>query len=113
MIEKIILTYLKGVLTVPVYIGEKPDNKSAEYVVLQVIDNGRTNMIDAVTFNISSYSTTLQKSAELNQLVKNAMYNAISLSQVSSSKCGGGGQSIDTTSKSYCYTAVFNLFYSI
>lgn len=111
MIEKTILNYLKGVLSVPVYIGEKPNNKTSEYVVLKVIDNGRINMIDAVTFNIESYSTTLQKAAELNALVKDAMFNAITLNSVSSSKCGGGGQNIDTATKTYCYECVFNLFY--
>lgn len=113
MIEKIILKYLKGVLDAPCYIGEKPDNKTAEYVVLEVIDGGRINYIDAITFNITSYSTTLQKAAELNAKVKNAMYDAITLPEVSSSKCGGGGQSIDSVTKKYCYEAVFNLFYSV
>ena len=113
MIETIIYKYLKGVLSVPVYIGEKPTTKKDEYVVLEVIDNGRTNMIDAVTFNCECYSTSLLKAAELCQTVKEAMFNAITLDEVSSSKCGGGGQNIDTTTKTYCYEAVFNLYYTL
>ena len=111
MIEKIVYQYLSGALDVPVYIGEKPTNKPSEYIVLEVIDGGRVNMIDAVTFNCESYSTTLLKAAELNKKVKDAMYNIVSLPQVSSSKCGGGGQNIDTQTKSYCYEAIFNLYY--
>jgi len=111
MIEKTIYTYLTNQLDVPVCMGEKPTTKASEYVVLEVIDDGRTNHVDAITFNIESYSTSLQKAAELNALVKTAMFNAISLASVSSSKCGGGGQKIDTQTKTYCYETVFNLYY--
>jgi len=112
MIEKIVITYLKSKLgTVPVYMGEKPANKPQECVVIKYIDGGRINMIDAVTFSIMSYSTSLQKSAELNKLVKNAMYDIVSQNKISSSKCGGGSQSIDSQTKEYAYECIFNLFY--
>jgi len=111
MIEKNVIKYLKSKLTVPVYMGEAPAKKPQEYVVLEVIDGGRVNYIDAVTFNIMSYSTTLLNAAELNQSVKEAMYNIVELDQVSSSKCGGGGQSIDTAIKGYAYECIFNLVY--
>lgn len=112
MIEIITKEYLKSKLNVPVYVGEKPSKKPSEYIVIQVIDGGRINMIDAVTFNFESYSTTLLKAAELNQKVKQAMYDIVELDNVSSSKCGGGGQNIDTATKEYCYEAVFNLIYT-
>lgn len=112
MIEKTVITYLKTKLDVPVYMGEKPINKASEYVVLQLIDSGRTNMIDAVTFNCESYSTSLLKAAELNAKVKEAMLDLISVSSVSASKYGGGGQNIETQTKSYCYESVFNIFYT-
>lgn len=111
MIEVIVRDYLKSKLGVPIYVGEKPSPKPEEYIVLQVIDGGRIDLIDAVTFNLESYSTTLLKAAELNKKVKEAMYDIVELPQVSSSKCGGGGQNIDAQTKSYCYEAVFNLFY--
>lgn len=111
MIEKIIVRYLKEKLDVPVYMGESPTNKPQEYVVINYIDGGRINYIDAATFSIKSYSTSLQKAAELNALVKNAMYDIVSLKEVSSSKCGGGGQDIDTQTKTYAYECIFNLFY--
>lgn len=111
MIEVTVKQYLDGVLDVPVYMGEEPKNKPSEYVVLEIIDNGRVNCIDAVTFNIVSYSTTLHKAGELNQKVKNAMYDIVTLDNVSSSKCGGGGQAINTVTKQYAYECVFNLYY--
>lgn len=111
MIEKIITQYLNGELTAPCYMGEKPNKKPQEYVVIRYIDGGRINMIDAATFSIMSYSTSLQKAAELNELVKTAMYDIVSLPEVSSSKCGGGGQSIDTQTKEYAYECIFNIYY--
>lgn len=110
MIEVTVKEYLDGELTVPVYL-EEPKNKPPEYVVLQVIDNGRINQIDAVTFNIISYATSLYNASELNQAVKDAMYDIVRLDSVSSSKCGGGGQAINTVTKQYAYECVFNLYY--
>ncbi|MDO4800609.1 MAG: hypothetical protein Q4A15_00440 [Prevotellaceae bacterium] len=115
MIESQIIAYLKSVSDlsgVSITLGEKPRSKSKEYIVLEVIDNGRINQIDAITFNILSYSDSLLNAAKLNQKVKSAMYNAVSLDNVSSSKCGGGGQSIDTSTKEYAYECVFNLYYT-
>lgn len=110
MIEKQVIKYLNE-LHIPAYM-EEPKEKPSEYVVLESIDNGRTNYIDAVTFNITCYSTTLQKAAELNQRVKEAMYDIVSIDNISSSKCGGGGQDIDTSTKRYAYYSIFNLYYT-
>lgn len=113
MIETVVISYLKNQLDVPVLMGELPATyQGTEYVLVKTIDVGRINMIDAVTFNIESYSDSLLHAAELNNTVKDAMYNIISISSVSSSKCGGGGQKIDTTTKTYCYDCIFNLYYT-
>ena len=111
MIEKTVKNYLDSELDVPVYMGEEPKTKPSEYIVLKYIDSGRINMIDAATFDIISHSTSLQKAAELNEKVKNAMYDIITLPNVSSSKCGGGGQEINQTTKQYAYDCIFNLYY--
>lgn len=111
MIETIVKNYLDSKLETPVYVGEEPETKPSEYTVLEIIDNGRIDIIDAVTFNILSYSTTLQKASELNSRVKNAMYGITELDNVSSSKCGGGGQAINQATKRYAYECIFNLYY--
>lgn len=113
MIEKQVTAYLKAKLSCAVYMGEKPNNPPTKYVVIKTIDSGRTNFIDGVSLILESHDTTLQKSAELNEEVKTAMYDIISLDNVSSSKCGGsGGQHIDTQTKTYAYQCVFNLIYT-
>lgn len=112
MIEKIVIDYLSKKLNVPVFMGERPTRNLDEYIVIQTIDGGRRDLIDAVTFNIYSYSnTSLLNSAEINEQVKKAMFDIIELPEISASKCGGGGQNIDTTTKTYAYNCVFNLFY--
>lgn len=117
MIEKTVLKYLDEQLNgnqsstpFPVYM-EEPKNKPGTYVVLQILDRGRTDFIDAVTFNIRSYGASMLKAAELNEKVKKAMYDITRLDDVSSSKCGGGGQALEVTTNRYAYECVFNLYY--
>lgn len=110
MIEETVIKYLNNQLDIPAYM-EEPETKPDEYVVLQAIDNGRINLISAVTFNIRCYSTSLYKAAVRCQEVKNAMYDIVALDNVSSSKCGGGGEAIDSTTKRYAYDCIFNLYY--
>ena len=112
MIEKIVVDYLSKKLNVPVFMGERPTRDLDEYIVIQIIDSGRKDLIDAVTFYIYSYSnTSLLNSAEINEQVKNAMFDIVKMSEISSSKLGGGGQNIDSITKTYAYYCVFNLFY--
>lgn len=111
MIEDILTAYLSKKLSAPVFMGEKPSNRPIEYVVIQKIDSGRINHIDAATFSIFSYSSTLYKAAQLNALVKEAMFAMTELENVSSSKLGGGSQYIDKQTKEYGYECIFNLYY--
>lgn len=113
MIEKQVTAYLKTKLSCAVYMGEKPNNPPNKYVVIKIIDAGRNNFIDEASLILESHDTTLQKCAELNEEVKNAMFDITILDNVSSSKLGGsGGQHIDTQTKTYAYQCVFNLFYT-
>lgn len=113
MIELLIKQYLETILNKQVCIGEKPRTKEPEYIVIESLNAGRVNGIDAVTLNLYSYATDMASAAVLNLEVKEAMFNAISIPEVSSSRLGGGGQNIDQETKTYCYESVFNLFYNI
>lgn len=110
MIEKTVISYLNSQLNVPVFM-EKPENKTDKFVVISTLDIGRTDLINAVTLNLTSYAPTLLEAAELNEMVMDKMYDIIMLDHVSSSKLGGGGQAIKTDVKGYAYYCVFNLFY--
>ena len=110
MIEIDIIKYLSSALGVSVT-GEKPTKKPTEYVVIEAIDSGRTNYIDAITVSIMSYSNSLLNAAKLDAKVRGAMYDIISLDNISSCKLGGGSQAIDKQTKEYAYESIFNLIY--
>lgn len=110
MIERTVIEYLNTTLKIPTY-AEKPNKNPSEYIVIKNIDSGRTDCIDAVTLSIMSYAPTLDKALELNTKVKNAMYDIVAIDDISQCKLGGGGQSIDTQSKTYAYESIFNIIY--
>lgn len=111
MIEKETIQYLSSNLVAPVYMGEKPINKPTEYIVVKTMDVGCSDCINAITFSIMSYSTSLLKASELNEEVKEAMFGIIGTYDISSCKLGGGSQEIDTETKEYAYESIFNLYY--
>lgn len=110
MIEVDVIKYLSAALKVSVT-AEKPIEKPTEYVVIETIDSGRINYIDSVTISIMSYSNTLLKASKLDAKVRGAMYDIISLDNVSSCKLGGGSQAIDKQTKEYAYESIFNIVY--
>lgn len=110
MIERKVIEYLIKKTGIPTY-AEKPNKNPDEYIVIKNIDNGRTDCIDAVTISIMSYAQTLDNALALNQKVKNAMYDIVALENISKCKLGGGGQRIDTQSKTYAYESIFNIYY--
>lgn len=111
MIESQVISHLNSELETPSFM-EEPQNKPREYIVAQVIDSGRTNYIDAATFNIVAYAASLERAAELIGEVKHAMYRITSISNISASRFGGGGQEINIQTKQYAYYCIFNLFYT-
>lgn len=110
MIEKILISHLKEVLPAPIY-AEKPINPPSEFVVLQKISGGSENKISAATISFESYSTSLQKAAELDEIVQEAVNNTTSLDEISGVHLGGESSNIDQVSKSYCYESIFNFYY--
>lgn len=109
MIEKILRDYLMLALSVDVYIDRH--DASGEYVVIEKTGSGRTNLIDSATVAIQSYADSMFNAATLNQNVKTAMYNAVSLSEIASVKLNSDYNYTDTTTKKYRYQAVFDVVY--
>lgn len=110
MIEKIIISYLEGIVSVPIY-AEIPSNPPKEFVVIRKMSGGMTNMVNAATVSFESYSTSLQKSAELDLLVQKAVFDSVSLDEISGVRLGGESSNIDTQNKKYCYESIFNFYY--
>ncbi|MFQ6794672.1 MAG: hypothetical protein ACLRT4_18095 [Thomasclavelia sp.] len=110
MIEKIILDYLSKELNVPVFL-EEPVNSVLEYVIIEKTGGTKENFISYATFAIQSYSTTLYKTAMLNEKVKQAMDNIIILDDISKSTLNSDYNFTDTAKKKYRYQAVYDLVY--
>lgn len=111
MIEETVIAYLNTKLVnIPVYM-EKPEEKPASYVVIRTLDQGRKDFIDAVTLEFTSFAPDLLEAMKLNDSVKKAMYDIISLGNISSSKLGGNSQAIQTNTKEYAFECIFNLYY--
>lgn len=110
MIEATILDFLNENLRVPVFM-EKPEGELDEYVLIDKTGSSESDFIKSATFAIQSYSTSLYKACVLNEEVKGAMNNLISLPMISRAKLNTDYNFTDTTKKRYRYQAVYDLFY--
>lgn len=110
MIEKTIIDYLKGALGVPVY-AEVPKTIVYPFVVIQKTGGSRKNFIYHSMFAVQSYDTTMLKSAQLNERVIDAMYEAEKLNELCSVSLNSNYNYTDTTNKRYRYQAVFDIYH--
>ena len=109
MIEKTILDYLRECLPdVPVYM-EVPADRPALFVVIEKTGSSRINHIDSATIAVQSYGATLYDAAALNERVKAAMLDAITLDSISRTALNSDYNYTDTTSHHYRYQAVFDV----
>jgi hypothetical protein len=110
MIEKIVMDYLDSTLSVPTYM-EQPEEKVESYVLIEKIGSSKENFIESTTITLKSYAGSLVKAAKLNEEVKKAMDNIISLDCISKSKLNSDYNFTDTAKKQYRYQAVYDLVY--
>lgn len=110
MIEKIVLDYLNNTLSVPAYM-EVPVNPPNRYVLLEKTGSSSENLINSATIAVQSYAESLYSAAVLNEEVKTAMDNIISLNDVMRSELNSDYNFTDTTKKKYRYQAIYDLFY--
>lgn len=110
MIEKIILDYLNEALDVPVYM-EVPADIVESYVIVEKTGSSETNHIKEATLAVQSVAPSLYKAACLNEEVKTAMDNSITLGSIARAKCNSDYNFTDTTTKSYRYQAVYDVVY--
>ena len=111
MIEKTILDYLDDRLDVPVYM-ERPEGDIGSLVVLEKTGSSVFNHVTSATFAVQSYAASLYDAAILNEDVKNAMDDLISLAEISSSKLNSDYNFTDTSTKDYRYQAVYDIVYN-
>ncbi|TFJ76306.1 hypothetical protein [Carnobacterium maltaromaticum] len=110
MIEITIKEFLDGHLSVPVFL-ERQDEMPDSYVLFEKTSGGKRNQLPSSTFAFQSYSKSLYEAAKLNEELKEAIENMISLNEVSGIKLNSDYNFTDTTTKEYRYQAVFDINY--
>lgn len=108
MIEVTILNHLKSKMNV--FVGlEKPEPLLAEYVLLEKIRSNRNNHLHSSTFAFQSYSTSLYKASQLNELTKQAVDSLIELNEIAGIQLNTDYNYTDTTTKQYRYQAIYDI----
>ena len=111
LIEKTVIRYLEQKLNINEVYAEIPEEMPKRFIVVGIVDRGKTNHIDAATIELMSYANDKLGAAELDELVRNAMEQIIELDSIFSSRLGGGGDEQDTALKKYRYRSYYNLFF--
>ena len=112
MIEKIVLDYLAETLDVPVYMQEPVNSRpydASSFVVIEKTGSGKENRVSNATIAVQSYAPTLYEAASLNEQVKEAMENIITLDSVTDSKLNSDYAFIKVSTKQPRYQAVFEI----
>lgn len=109
MIEKVILDYLKAELAVPVLM-EKPDlSLYPRFVLFEKTGSGRSNRLPSSTFAFQSYAESMYQAAVLNDAVKTAVDNLVTLDEIGSVRLNSDYNYTDTNTKKYRYQAVYDI----
>lgn len=108
MIEIIIKSFLDGQLSVPVHL-EKLDIEPARYVLFEKTGSGRKNHLNSSTFAFQSYAESMYQAALLNEEVKAAVDDLITLDEIGQVSLNSDYNFTDTTTKNYRYQAVYDI----
>lgn len=108
MIEEIILGYLKTRLNLKVLM-EYPDENEERFVVIEKTGSGETNGIKSATIVAQSVADSLFNAAYLNEQVKKAMRDIVTLDEICDVSINSDYNFTDTQTKRYRYQAVFNI----
>lgn len=108
MIEKIVLDYLNGKLTVTAYAEEKKDMPE-EYILIEKTGGGGNSCIRNATLAIQSFSASKFGAAKLNEKVEEAMENIIELDDISKCTLNSDYDYTDTARKKYRYQSVYDI----
>lgn len=109
MIEKIIFDFLNE-KSIQAYMEEVPEMPE-EYVLIEKTGSGGTDGVNHATIAIQSFSTSLFKTAKLNEKVIDIMRSCVKLDSVCKCELNSDYNYTDTQRKKYRYQAVFDITY--
>lgn len=106
MIEKILYDYLSTVKKLTIYM-EQPAVKPDTFYLMEKTAGGVTDKVKSATIAIQSYADTLYNAALMNEIIKDAMTDAVELDEVSRVEINSDYNYTDPNTKQYRYQAVF------
>jgi hypothetical protein len=109
MIEKILLDYLKTALSPTTVTMEIRQGMPDSFVFIEKTGSSQSDRLFNATFAIQSYAGSLYDAMVLNEAVKNAMFEAVELKQITRVELNSDYNYTDTTTKKPRYQAVFDL----
>ena len=97
---------------VGVYMEIPAGGGTPPFVVIQKTGGGLVDgIVSQATLAIQSYGGTLYEAAQVNELVKALMANAVTLSEIARCRLNSDYNFTDTASKAYRYQAVFDIIH--
>ena len=106
MIELTVYDFLKTTKKLNVFMTV-PEKLPKSFYTIEKTGSSLTDHVYKSTFAIRSYAQTQYEAASMNETVKNAMFDMISLDDVSRVSLNSDYNYTDTTTKTYSYQAVF------
>lgn len=111
MIEVVLLNYLEEKLSIPVFTEKPSEGIPKEYVILDRTGSSKTNHLPTVTIAFQSYADSKFQAALLNERVKLAIENLVSLPEIRGITLNGDYPFPDVATKQYRYQAVYEIRY--
>lgn len=112
MIEATIISYLNNIEGMAPAYAERPENIPPKYILVEKTGTSTENKITTSTIAVQAISDTLQNGSlldamQLNEAVKVAMADLVTLDSVSGVSLNSDYNFTDPTTKEYRYQAVF------
>lgn len=108
MIEKTIRSYLLRKMEIPILMEEDERNYE-KFILIDKTGSSPNEGLTTTTLAIQSYDITLLKTAELNELLKEAMEEAVELDEITRVELNTDYNYTDTEKKRYRYQAVYQI----
>lgn len=108
IIEEVVRDYLDEQLTVPVLL-QRTQKMTVPYVMIEKTGGGQTNRINSATIAVQSIGASIHVASDLNEQVKAAMGDIVTLSEVSNVSLNSDYNFTDEERDEFRYQAVFEL----
>lgn len=108
MIELLVLNYLKGE-GFQAFMEMPKNTPSFPFVLIEKTGSSKYNRIETSTLVIQSYGQTLYDAALLNEQIKNAMEDAVTVDEITQVSLNSDYNFTDTKTKRYRYQSVFDI----